>query len=393
MRGAVVGVLAVVVVAGLGQSVVSAAPASQARRAWIVVFDDSVADPGRVASEHARKHGAAVAHVYSHALKGYAATFSATGASDVARDRRVAYVEPDAAVHATSELPPAPWGLDRIDQRNRPLDLNFNSTATGAGVTAYVIDTGINLTHHEFVNADGTRRASFGYDAMGDGRNGQDCNGHGTHVAGTIGGSTNGVAKGVNLVAVRVLGCNGSGSWSGIIAGLDYVIGNHADGAPAVANMSLGGPASSAVDAAVRRSIADGVSFAIAAGNGNSGGVAQDACKSSPARVTEAITVGATDSTDRKASWSNFGKCVDLFAPGVGIISAWIGGDTAVNTISGTSMATPHTAGVAALYLSRVGHTSDSPTTVQTALIDLTTKNLVSALGKGSPNRLLFTNF
>ncbi|MGH8971959.1 MAG: S8 family peptidase [Acidimicrobiia bacterium] len=384
MRRAIVGALAVVVVAGVGQSVVGAAPAPETRRAWIVVLDDSVGDPAKVASEHARTHGGAVSHVYSHALKGYSATFSDRGASDVARDRRVAYVEADGTAQATAtqSFPPS-WGLDRIDQRALPLGNGYTYATDGTGVTAYVVDTGILTSHQDFGG-----RAFSGYDMTAGGQ-GQDCNGHGTHVAGTIGGSTYGVAKGVRLVAVRVLDCYGYGSWSGIIAGLDWIVANHGAGTPAVANMSLGGSASSAVDAAVGRVIGDGVTVAVAAGNGNVAGVAQDACKSSPARVAAAVTVGATDISDRKASWSNFGRCLDLFAPGVGITSAWIGSTTDSDTISGTSMATPHTAGAAALYLQ--GNPGASPGTVQSALIASTTKNVVTSPGKGSQNRLLYT--
>jgi subtilisin family serine protease len=251
-------------------------------------------------------------------------------------------------------------------------------------VKAYVIDTGIRLSHAQFGG-----RAITGYDAVTSGGTAADCNGHGTHVAGTIGGSTYGVAKAVTLVAVRVLGCNGSGAYSGVIAGVDWVTGNHAAGQPAVANMSLGGPASSALDTAVRNSINDGVAYAIAAGNGNQGGAAQNACKYSPARVTEAMTISATDSTDRKVSWANIGNCVDWFAPGVSILSAWYSTDTATNTISGTSMATPHTAGVAALYLQ--SSPGASPASVRTALYDLTTKGIVTS-SKTANNHLLFTN-
>jgi subtilisin family serine protease len=250
-------------------------------------------------------------------------------------------------------------------------------------VTAYIIDTGILTTHNEFGN-----RASVGRDTVGDGRNGQDCNGHGTHVAGTVGGSTYGVAQGVTLVAVRVLNCAGSGSWSGVIAGIDFVTENHLPGQPAVANMSLGGSASAAVDKAVSNSIADGVSYAIAAGNGNFVGIAQDACKSSPARVPAAMTVSATDQNDRKASWANYGKCVDWFAPGVGITSAW--SDGGIKTISGTSMATPHTAGVAALYLDL--NPGATPTQVRDALYASTTKAIVTA-SKTTNNHLLFTDY
>jgi subtilisin family serine protease len=279
----------------------------------------------------------------------------------------------------------ATWGLDRIDQRFRTLDGSYTATNTGAGVTAYIIDTGIRVTHSEFGG-----RAVPGYDAVTSGGTANDCNGHGTHVAGTVGGSTYGVADGVSLVAVRVLDCNGSGTTSGVIAGIDWVSGNHTSG-PAVANMSLGGSASTALDTAVRNSIADGVAYAVAAGNGNRGGVAQDACKSSPARVPDAMTISATDSNDRKASWANYGTCVDWFAPGVSITSSWNSSDLATNTISGTSMATPHTTGVAALYLE--SNPSASPQQVRDALYNNATPGVVSSAGNGTPNRLLFESY
>jgi subtilisin family serine protease len=279
----------------------------------------------------------------------------------------------------------ATWGLDRVDQRNRPLSGSFTYFNTGAGVTAYVIDTGIRFAHSQFGG-----RAVTGFDAV-DGGSADDCNGHGTHVAGTIGGSTYGIAKGVRLVGVRVLSCSGSGTTSGVIAGIDWVTGNHAAGAPAVANMSLGGGASTALDNAVRNSIADGVSYAVAAGNGNALGLAVDACGGSPSRVAQAMTISATDSSDRKAPWANTGTCVDWFAPGVSITSAWYTSNTATNTISGTSMATPHTAGVAALYLH--GNPGASPATVTSALAAQTTRNVVSSPGAGTPNALLFTSY
>jgi subtilisin family serine protease len=288
-------------------------------------------------------------------------------------------------MHAFTTEANATWGIDRIDQHNLPLSTTYTYTNTGAGVTAYIIDTGIRFDHSEFGG-----RAVSGFDAVTSGGNAADCNGHGTHVSGTVGGATYGVAKGVRLVAVRVLGCTGSGSTSGVIAGIDWVTSNHATGQPAVANMSLGGSASTALDNAVRNSIADGVSYAIAAGNGNQGGIAQDACKYSPARVAEAMTIGATDKTDRKASWSNYGNCVDWFAPGVSITSAWYTSTTATNTISGTSMATPHTTGVAALYLQT--NPGASPQQVRDALYANTTKGVVTS-SKTTNNHLLFTSY
>jgi subtilisin family serine protease len=269
-----------------------------------------------------------------------------------------------------------------VDQRALPLSTTYSYSRTGAGVKAYIIDTGIRFTHSEFGG-----RASKGYDAFGG--TGNDCHGHGTHVSGTVGGTTYGVAKGVSLVAIRVLNCSGSGTWSGIIAGIDWITGNHAAGQPAVANLSLGGGANTSVDDAVRRMIADGVATAIAAGNGNKRGQ-QNACNYSPARVTQGMTIGATNNTDTKASWSNYGSCVDWFAPGVSITSAWKNTNTATNTISGTSMATPHTAGVAALYLQ--GHPSASPQVVRDALAANTTKGVVKN-SNTTNNNLLFSNY
>ena len=349
---------------------------------YIVVLDDAVAHPSDVAAEHRRRHGAQVSFTYGSALKGYAARLTPTGYAEVVRDPRVAYVERDGVATISTTQSNATWGLDRVDAR-AGLSGTFSYTSTGSGVTAYIIDTGVDLGHTEFGSG-----VVDGFDAFTDGKD--DCNGHGTHVAGTVGGTTYGVAKDVSLVAVRVLDCAGSGSWSGVIAGMDWVTANHVSG-PAVANLSLGGGPSTAVDDAVKRMIADGVTTAVAAGNGNSMGRAQDACKSSPARVPGAITIGATTRADAKTSWSNYGSCVDWFAPGADITSAWIGGGTAeTNTISGTSMATPHVAGVAALYLQ--GNPSASPAQVRAELYAATTKGIVTS-SRTANNHLLFSSY
>ena len=349
---------------------------------YIVTLRDSVSDPAAVARSHAR-FGARITNVYSHALKGYSATLPQALVAVLARDARVASIERDGIMRADTIQSGATWGIDRIDQRNLPLSGTYSYTSTGAGVKVYIIDTGLRFTHTQFGG-----RASSGIDKI-DGGTADDCNGHGTHVGGTVAGSTYGVAKQASLIAVRVLDCNGSGSTSGVIAGVDWVTADHQPGQPAVANMSLGGSASNALDTAVRNSIADGVSYAVAAGNGNILGFAANACNYSPARVAEAMTIGATGNNDAKASFSNFGSCVDWFAPGVNITSSWGTSDTATNTISGTSMATPHTAGVAALYLQT--HTSASAAAVRQALFDLTTKGIVTN-SRTTNNHLLFTN-
>jgi subtilisin family serine protease len=363
----------------------SAALGDGSRQTFIVVLKDSVGAASPVAAEHARRFGADIRYVYESALKGYTASMPQDALGALAGDPRIASIELDSEVHALTTQTNATWGIDRIDQRSLPLSRTFTYTRTGAGVKAYIIDTGIRLSHTQFGG-----RAIDGRDTVDGSLPAADCHGHGTHVAGTVGGSTYGVAKGVTLVAVRVLNCSGSGTTSGVIAGVDWVTSNHLAGQPAVANMSLGGGVSSALDTAVRNSIADGVSYAIAAGNGNAAGQAINACNTSPARVTEAMTISATTNTDRKATWANYGSCVDWFAPGVGITSAWYSSNTATATISGTSMATPHTAGVAALYLQ--SNPTASPATVRTALFNATTKGVVTS-SNTTNNHLLFTNY
>ena len=349
---------------------------------YIVVFREGVGDVPGLARALAAAHRGSLRFTYRAALKGFSARLPAGAAQALARHPSVQLVEQDQPMTIFTTQASATWGLDRSDQRALPLSGTFTYANTGAGVRAYIIDTGIRFDHNEFGG-----RAASGYDAV-DGGAADDCNGHGTHVASTLGGNTYGVAKGVTVIGVRVLNCSGSGTTSGVIAGIDWVTANHVK--PAVANMSLGGGASTALDNAVRNSIAAGVSYAVAAGNGNWFGWAQDACRYSPARVAEAITVGATDKTDRKASWSNYGNCVDWFAPGVGITGAWYTSGTATNTISGTSMATPHVAGVAALYLQ--SNPGSSPAAVRSVLHAATTKSIVSS-ARTANNHLLYSNY
>ena len=360
--------------------------ANKIENSYIVVLDEEqVGERGifsiapYIASELATSHRGKIKHVYQHALNGFAVEMSAEDAERLSQDFRVKYVEEDGTVTADAvQNNPPSWGLDRIDQRNLPLNAVYTFNWTGSGVRVYVIDTGIRTAHGQFGG-----RASNVFDAFGG--NGQDCNGHGTHVAGTVGGSTTGVAKSALLRGVRVLNCSGSGSNSGVIAGVDWVRQNHI--APAVANMSLGGGASSALDTAVNNLHNANVTIAVAAGN-NSGA---NACNSSPARAANAVTVGSTTQSDSRSSFSNIGTCLDIFAPGSSIVSAWITSNTALATLSGTSMASPHVAGAAALY--KQANPSASSTTIRNALVNNATTGVVGNAGTGSPNRLLYTLF
>lgn len=320
---------------------------------------------------------------FGSALNGVLINASPQQIKALRSDPKVKYIEQDQVMSVTpmmeanADQPSPTWGIDRIDQRNLPLDSNYHTDYDGSGVTAFVIDTGVLNTHNEFGG-----RASSGYDFIDNDYDATDCNGHGTHVAGTIGGSTYGVAKNVNVVGVRVLNCSGSGSNSGVIAGINWVK-NNASG-PAVANMSLGGGASQATDDAVNAAVAAGITFVVAAGNDNS-----NACNYSPARAADAITVGSTTSNDSRSSFSNYGTCLDIYAPGSSITSSWYTSNSATNTISGTSMASPHVAGVAALYLDE--NPNLSPAQVTNLLATRATSGKVTDAKTGSPNKLLFS--
>ncbi|WP_261717936.1 S8 family peptidase [Streptomyces sp. FZ201] len=324
-----------------------------------------------------KEYGGKVDKTFGKVLNGYSATLSAAEARRLAADPSVASVEQNQRVQLTDTTQTsAPWGLDRIDQTSLPLSGTYTyPDSAGSGVTVYVIDTGVRITHSQI-----SGRASYGYDAVDGDTTASDGNGHGTHVATTIAGSTYGVAKKAKIVAVRVLNNSGSGTTAGVIAGIDWVTANHSG--PSVANMSLGGGASTSLDTAVANSIASGVTYAVAAGNSSA-----NASSYSPARVAAAITVGATTSTDARASYSNYGSVLDIFAPGSSITAGWHTSDSATNTISGTSMATPHVAGAAAVYLAN--HTSSTPAQVASALTAGATTGKVTSPGTGSPNRLL----
>ncbi len=330
----------------------------------------------------ARGLGGVVHHEYSAVFAGFAVELPDAAAAALARNHRIVSIEPDAiATTATTQSPAPSWGLDRIDQRLQVPSLSYTYATTGAGVKAYVVDSGVRGTHVDFGG-----RVVNGFDAITTGANGWgDCNGHGTHVAGTIGGTTYGVAKNVTIVPVRVLGCNGSGAYSGVIAGIDWAVANHTSG-PAVMNLSLTGPVSSAVDDAIARAVADGITVAVAAGN-NTGA---SACDYSPARAPAALTVGATTALDARAPFSNLGSCVDLFAPGDLITSDWNSSNSATNILSGTSMATPHVAGAAARYLQ--ANPTATPNAVGNALKTSATSGSVLLAGTGSPNLLLWAD-
>ncbi|WP_345515333.1 S8 family peptidase, partial [Streptomyces yanii] len=345
---------------------------------YIVTLDEAAADAGSTQGKAlAKEYGATIKKTYRAALNGYAVELSEAQAKKFAADPAVESVVQNRTftVSGTQPSPPS-WGLDRIDQKTLPLNQSYTyPDKAGEGVTAYIIDTGVRITHSDFGG-----RASYGYDAIDNDNTAQDGNGHGTHVAGTVAGSAYGVAKKAKIVAVRVLNNSGSGTTAQVVAGIDWVTAHAVK--PAVANMSLGGGADSVLDAAVRNSIASGITYAVAAGNEST-----NASTKSPARVTEAITVGSTTSTDARSSFSNYGSVLDIFAPGSSITSSWNTSDSATNTISGTSMATPHVAGAAALYLA--DHPADTPAQVSAGLVAAASTGVVTSPGAGSPNRLL----
>jgi subtilisin family serine protease len=322
---------------------------------------------------------------FTHVLNGLSVRIKNSEVARLRNNPNVLSVEPDQQMFAVDTQSPTPsWGLDRIDQRSLPLNSTFTATAQGSGVDTYIVDTGIYASHTEF-----TGRLAAGFSSIADSNGTNDCNGHGTHVAGTTAGTTYGIAKSATLIPVRVLDCSGSGSNSGVIAGLDWIVAHHISGKAAVVNMSLGGGASTALDTAVQNVINDGIVMVVAAGNSN-----VDACNTSPARATNALTVGATgqystgETTDSRSSYSNYGPCLDIFAPGSRITSSWIGGSAAISTISGTSMAAPHVAGVAAVLFGR--YPSSTASQIASMLRTSATPNVVISPGTGSPNYLLY---
>ena len=364
-----------------GLADVIAAPGGQGiPNRYIVVFKQNVAGPAAEAQRMVGQAQGKLHFVYTRAIKGFAAELSPRAVQLLRADPRVALIEQDQVIKLeTTQNNPVNWGLDRIDQRNLPLSLSYTYNRTGAGVHFYGIDTGINLTHTDLAG-----RVGNGFDAVTTGGNAADCNGHGTHTATTAAGTTFGVAKGATVHPVRVLDCGGSGTTAGVIAGIDWVTTNHQT--PAVANMSLGGGASTTLDQAVANSVASGVVYAVSAGNNN-----VSACTQSPAREPSAITVAASNKTDTRASFSNFGTCVDIFAPGVAITAGWIGSNTATARASGTSMSSPHVAGVALQYLE--ANPSATPAQVANAITSNATMGKIKSPGTGSPNRLLYMGF
>lgn len=389
-RGVAAGCASVALLIGAGTAV-SAAPtpsgegrivgadrAGALKGSYIVTLEKSVdrtAVAGK-ARELAGRHGGTVRHTYTSALRGFSIRMTEAAAKRLVADPAVARVEADGTARISGTQDNPTWGLDRVDQRDLPLDKKYTYPNTASNVTAYVVDTGVRTTHRDFGG-----RAVSGYDFVDNDSNASDCHGHGTHVAGTVGGSSYGVAKGAKLVAVRVLNCGGTAPWSTVISGIDWVTRNAVK--PAVANMSIGGGKNQSLNDAVANSIGSGVTWAVAAGN--NGG---DACSYSPGSVSAAVTAGATDSSDTRASFSNYGACLDLFAPGVSITSASHSSDTGSAVMSGTSMASPHVAGAAALVLS--ANPSSSPAQVRDKLVADSTPGKVRDAGTGSPNRLLY---
>ncbi|MBB5959826.1 subtilisin family serine protease [Saccharothrix tamanrassetensis] len=368
IAGGLVGVTPVAVADVLGAGTPGAIEGS-----YVVVLKGE-----RAPDDLAARYSGTVVHEFSHVFQGFSVRMTARDARRLAADPAVSYVQQNQRVRVAGEQPDPPsWGLDRVDQRRLPLDDYYRYPNTASNVTVYVVDTGVRVSHRDFGG-----RAVWGTNTVDD--QNEDCHGHGTHVAGTVGGSTYGVAKGVRLVSAKVFDCYGNGSSEDVAEALDWVVANHASG-PAVANMSLGGDAPDRViEDAVRRTIADGVVAVVAAGNES-----DDSCRHSPSRVREALTIASSDWTDRRSYFSNYGSCVDLFAPGESIASAYNGSDTDWGELSGTSMATPHVAGAAALLLS--GNPALTPAQVATTLVNNSTKSVVSD-PRGSPNRLLTVN-
>ena len=367
--------------AGSPMASVASRPTSRAiPGSYIVVFRPEVSNAADLARQLVGAAHGTLRYTYGSAIKGFAADLPGNAAEALRHNPNVAYVEQDGTVElfggGTQPAPPAPWGLDRVDQRALPLSLSYTWGTSGEGVSVYIIDTGIRTTHVDFGG-----RAAWDFNAVKGSDPDSDCIGHGTHVAGTVGGTTYGVAKGVSLHAVKVLDCTGSGRWSWVIAGIDWVTAHAAK--PAVANMSLGGDYNQAANDAVAASVASGVVYAVAAGNSST-----NACTFSPASEPTALTVGATTKLDALASYSNTGPCVDLFAPGTSILSDWHTSDTEAVYLSGTSMATPHVSGAAALYLEN--HPTASPAEVANYLLAAATRDRITGVGTGSPNLLLF---
>ena len=370
---AALGTLLVAVAGAPSAAAAPAAPEAGTRK-YIVTSDSNPVANGLV--ERAKKSGGKVHNVYSSVLPGFSVSMTAAEVRQLKGERHVTSITPDAVVRSTTTQTNPTWGLDRVDQRSPDGDDAYRYGSTGAGVTAFVLDTGVRLAHSQF-----GARATSGYDFVDDDANASDCDGHGTHVSGTIAGSTFGVAKSAKVVSVRVLDCYGSGWWSDTIDALDWVVAHKPKG-PSVINLSLGSSAYPLVDEAVARTVAAGIPVVVAAGNDGA-----DACNQSPARTPQAITVAASSSEDWRADFSNYGSCVDLFAPGVDVRSASNASNTASEYLSGTSMATPHVAGVVARYLQI--HPGSTPAQTAAALVTASTKSVVKDAA-GSPNRLLY---